>query len=394
MTRALFILPLGFIATLCTAEDPVLPGKENGNFNFTSRPIITCAEPDRVDLLIFTSHEATIEAEFSADGSILQTTAPASTGLIDAFTTSHTVSLFFPEGTRHIAYRIYARQCLTSKWPFKLSPRIQTGMYSFTMPTSSSNVSFTAFNDLHENHEVFRKLIEQFDKQPSDLIVLNGDMVTIVEQEQNIRDFIYTGLGERTADRVIHYLRGNHECRGPHARAMNRYLSTPSPDVNYYTFRQGPVQFMMLDTGEDKPDFWADYKGLAAFEAYREKQFEWIKQVVQTKEWTDAPFRVVFCHIPVWRHLSESWISECSQPFQTRWMKVLHNAGIDLMISGHTHVYEYRQTGYPLIVGGGPEPGTATRIYGEADDQQLRIQITDDTGAVLDRLTFNARDSR
>ncbi|MBI9020843.1 MAG: metallophosphoesterase [Verrucomicrobia bacterium] len=375
-SRRSFITGLGIVSLIgiVTALAGKSPGEERPapDFSFTSAPAITYAEPGRIDLLIFTSHDAAIGAEFSADGGPLEEAMPETMGLVDTFKTCHTISLRFPTATRSITYRLQARPCLSSQWPCKFGMQIQTETHTFVMPAASSNTRFTVFNDLHENHAVFDKLIAQFDKQPSEFILLNGDMVTTINEERNIRDFIYAKLADRTASRVIHYLRGNHECRGTHARAMGRYLSTPSPDTNYYTFRQGPVQFMMLDTGEDKPDFWNDYEALAAFDDYREKQFEWIKRVIQTDQWKEAPFRVVCSHIPVRRHLSEQWISECSQPYQTRWLKILQTARVDLMIAGHTHLYETLQLDCPLIIGGGPDEATATRIYGEASETEFR----------------------
>jgi hypothetical protein len=58
---------------------------------------------------------------------------------------------------------------------------------------------------------------------------------------------------------------------------------------------------------------------------------------------------------------------------------------VDLVVSGHTHVYGVHppvegQHSYPIIIGGGPAPGTRTLIKINASNQQLKLQMLDDAG--------------
>ena len=57
---------------------------------------------------------------------------------------------------------------------------------------------------------------------------------------------------------------------------MRHYLDQPEGRY-YYSFSRGPVSFVVLDSGEDKPDDAPVYAGLADFDAYRSKQAEWLK---------------------------------------------------------------------------------------------------------------------
>src|SRR5690625_5315672 len=66
------------------------------------------------------------------------------------------------------------------------------------------------------------------------------------------------------------------------------YFPTPSGKP-YFTFRQGPVFFLFLDGGEDKPDSDIEYGGLSYFDEYREEQAEWLQQVVESEEFKSAP---------------------------------------------------------------------------------------------------------
>lgn len=45
--------------------------------------------------------------------------------------------------------------------------------------------------------------------------------------------------------------------------------------------RQGPVCFIFLDTGEDKPDSDIEYSGITDYDRYRTEQAQWLAQAVQ-----------------------------------------------------------------------------------------------------------------
>lgn len=385
---------IALMPTLARAQHPTSEGPENtvnsstDTLVFVTDPAVTYAEEGFIDLIIFTNKSAAVELEYAFDEGEYTTHQSVTMGLADTLNTCHTFRLQLAKTALKVHYRFLARPCLNDEWPFKLGRRIISNSTVYTVHKNHEKVAFNVFNDLHQNNPVIKRLVTQAKKQPSDFTLLNGDLITEAKSESQVRDTIYKQFVGIDSNSVLHFLRGNHECRGTHARSMHRYLSTPVAGQNYYTFRQGPVQFLMLDTGEDKPDFWDDYQGLADFEAYREQELEWIKTVIQTPEWKNAPFRIVCCHIPIWHHLPTKWISEISRSFQARWLKVLTSAGVDLMLAGHTHIYENLDVGFPLIVGGGPKAGAATRIYVEADSQLITVNITNDDGATLDTLSY------
>jgi len=114
----------------------------------------------------------------------------------------------------------------------------------------------------------------------------------------------------------------------------------------------------MLDCGEDKPDNNKNYFGLADYDNYRTKEAEWLKGVVNSKEFKKAKYKIVCLHMPI--KLNAGTDSEgghgmydCSIKFAP----ILNKAGIDLMLSGHTHKYEIIKPGkdtnkFPVVVGG------------------------------------------
>ncbi len=99
--------------------------------------------------------------------------------------------------------------------------------------------------------------------------------------------------------RPVWFARGNHDVRGPEARALGRFLDTPGGKF-YYSVRQGPVAFLVLDTGEDKADDAPVYAGLGTFDAYRAEQATWLAQELKKDHVRSAPFRVVVAHIPLY----------------------------------------------------------------------------------------------
>ena len=94
------------------------------------------------------------------------------------------------------------------------------------------------------------------------------------------------------------YARGNHEWRGPFARALFPYV--PIEEGRFYFARDhGPMHLVVLDTGEDKPDETNVYARLNRSEPYLERELRWFEDHAQTSvRFREAPFRVVLMHQP------------------------------------------------------------------------------------------------
>ncbi|MFK8113128.1 MAG: hypothetical protein AB8B91_13050 [Rubripirellula sp.] len=75
------------------------------------------------------------------------------------------------------------------------------------------------------------------------------------------------------------------------------------------------------------------------------------------------------------------------------WSPTLIDAGVSLVISGHTHRHQWMPSreGQPIaqLIGGGPSPTSATLIHTTADTQELRIRVLklDGTSAADVRLS-------
>jgi acid phosphatase type 7 len=110
---------------------------------------------------------------------------------------------------------------------------------------------------------------------------------------------------------------------------------------------------------------------------------------------------VLFCHIPLWftRDIfptQRRW--ECHDVCRKLWAPTLADAGVRLVISGHTHDHRWMPSkeGQPIaqLIGGGPLPRHATFIHGTATRETLTLKMTKLDGTVVADLTLNASRGR
>jgi hypothetical protein len=175
-----------------------------------------------------------------------------------------------------------------------------------------------------------------------------------------------------------------------------RFTGTPG-DCYYYAFRSGPVAVLVMDTGEDKPDDSPYFGGMAAFQPMQRRQAEWLRAVARASWFREAPFKVLFCHIPLYSKRDifpthERW--EHHNFCQEHWEKPLLEAGVKLIVSGHTHDPDWRPAGegQPIaqLIGGAPQPGFATFIEGVATRDGLTVRMSKLGGEIVAEFEMEA----
>ena len=239
--------------------------------------------------------------------------------------------------------------------PISKATNAHGGKLTFrTNDRNKESVSFLMVTDVHYNHHIeglFESLITPDRLVGKDFVAFNGDMVTTMSSEKGHFDKLFTTI-HKTLDATntpFYYVRGNHESRGNFAQKFMNYYPTWT-GMPYYAFRQGPVFFIVIDGGEDKPDSDIEYYGTAAFDLYRENEGKWLESVLASEEFQTAPYRVILSHIPLndnsWHGGRHAWKHLCQR---------CEEKGINLMISGHTHRYSYRDLGadnrtFPTLV--------------------------------------------
>ncbi len=264
-----------------------------------------------------------------------------------------------------------------------------------TLDPDAASSHFVVWNDTHRNDLSIQQL--NTITPAADFLVWNGDTCSDCEDFNKIVPaLLHPGGCDISAGRPLCLLWGNHDVRGPHAFRMPGIVATPTGRP-FYAFRSGPVGVIFLHTGEDKPDNHPSFHGRVAFDALRAEQAAWLAAVIQRPEMRDAPYRVVFCHIPLrWTDESPQDYTKGYDRFSERSRAIWHNLLVawrtQIIVSGHTHratwIPPTEEWPYGQLIGGGPEPERATWIEASADGTELRFRMHTLAGKILHNLTF------
>ncbi len=265
-----------------------------------------------------------------------------------------------------------------------------------TLDPQSASTRFVVWNDTHIHNDTIQKLDDLTPK--ADFLMWNGDSCNNwTDESLLVPTLLHPGERDITVERPLLFTWGNHDSRGPYAYQTPSIIATPSGRP-FYAFRSGPVAFICLHTGEDKPDAHPSFKGRAAFEALRAEQAIWLKSAIRQPELANAPYRVVICHIPL------RWLDEHPQDYANKgfdryagrcreaWHATLVEWKTQLIISGHTHHHAWLPPTptfpYGQIVGGGPLMESATWMECVANNSELRLQVHDLQGKVWHNLSL------
>lgn len=219
-----------------------------------------------------------------------------------------------------------------------------------TFAKNPADISFLMLNDIHGDTALIRKLCRNIDFRSLDMIVLNGDMTSYLDSEEQIfQEYMDALIALGASEVPIVFTRGNHENRGIYTSELGTYFPTPTGHFYYY-FSVGDVLFIALDCGEDKPDSSLEYNGLADYDAYREEQARWFKAVMQTDSFQNARRKIAILHIP----LTGDDLWHGNLHLRQTLLPLLNNSNLDLMLSGHTHRFSYHpaetEVRFPTLV--------------------------------------------
>lgn len=309
--------------------------------------------------------------------------------------TVHKVKLTgLTKGTTY-RYRIFSQEVLEEQdYQITYGAIASTNVYTKapltfrTLDGSQEKVNFFVVNDIHGDNAKFNALLKEVKKGETDFVLFNGDMVSHMDSEQQMFEGFVTSAVEMFASETPFYMvRGNHESRGKFAQNYMDYFPTPT-GLPYYAFKQGPIFFIVMDGGEDKPDNDIEYLGTAAFDAYREDEAAWLQEVVASEAFKSAPFRVVVIHVPP---TQSTWHG----PLHTKktFVPILNEAGVDLMLSAHLHRYIYAEPGadgcnFPLLINSNKHV-----LDVSADQETMKVVVKDDTGKVENSYTYRSKRS-
>lgn len=174
-------------------------------------------------------------------------------------------------------------------------------------------VTFIAYGDTRTNPKIHASIAENFKRYSPDFILHTGDLVTAGKRHEQWGREFFAPLASVIDEVPILPAIGNHEEDG-----MNylHYLHLPGTE-RWYSYDVGPVHVLSLD-----------YR----YEKATDDQFRFARQDLMSAK---APWKVVILHYPVfnigghntgWGHAA--------------YLPLFHRAKVDLVVSGHSHVYE------------------------------------------------------
>lgn len=233
-------------------------------------------------------------------------------------------------------YTICARKIIERKPYYTETEEVEEFTFDFC-PADGDTIRAYHIADAHNMVQCPAKAAKAYGK--IDLLIMNGDLP---DHSGNVENMItiYELAQETTGGNIpIIFSRGNHDMRGNCAEHFTEF--TPNDNGNtYYTIRSGGLWALVLDCGEDKDDARVEYGNTICCHAFRERETEFIKNVIKNANdeylAEGVKHRVIICHNPFTRKMKNPFNIE--EEIYTLWAKLLReNIKPDLMVCGHTH---------------------------------------------------------
>ena len=243
-----------------------------------------------------------------------------------------------------------------------------------TFNPEAATCRFSMLNDVHMRTDKYSALASGIDAAATDFIFLNGDIVSAGNYVlDTLVKYELSPLGELSARLPVLFGRGNHEGRGNNVQLVADVFPNEDPAPFYYTFRQGPVAFVVFDAGETDRVRSILYSGDEVFEEYLAQQYEWARKALLEPSFFYAPVKVCLIHVPMIDHpdktdfLLQRWLN-------VHFVPLLNQVGLDLMLGADLHEFMYCEPGtmgndFPIMVN-----DEARRLDVEADAQKITLR--------------------
>ena len=235
--------------------------------------------------------------------------------------------------------------------------------YRFELPSENVSTRVAVFGDLQgyklSQYMTYQSVFDAAEAHGSvDLHFLMGDIVDTGETYEQW-DFYYQAMVERGPSAIFATTIGNHDVKGSRDfyNATFEYENNGLdnlPDTSGY-FDLPYARVVMVDT--EKP---------STFEA----QQSWLKAVIDS---SDKPYNIVLMH----RSVFPIYYVE---PHMQVWSEVFEEAGVDLVLSGHDHIYSRTTVNDVTYVVTGS--GSGSKFYNRTDPRLWEDVIYDDDNPV------------
>lgn len=382
----------------------LLPGDflfSQEKLEITHGPYLLDPAENAMTVVWFTNNNSVSWVEYSDDksfgtfptwGGYPQIAKSSHNGLIDANTKHHSIRIKDLEKGTKYKYRVVSKEIQQFN-PYEVlyGGSVVGEIHEFeTLDHEKESFSFGAVTDVHERGSELDGLLQKSAINGLDLMFYTGDILNWLGKEDRIfNGFLDVSVTHFAKEKPLVFIRGNHETRGPGARNLMSYFPHSSGRF-YYSFLQGDVSFIVLDSGEDKPDSHPVYAGLVDFDALRTEEAEWLQQEVENESFKQSLYKVVMIHIPLYSGSTKHGATDITQKFGP----ILNGAGIDLMISGHHHRFKIIKTNenrnhFPIVI-----LGQDMFLKGDVSKERLLINVTNKEGTLVDNITVEPKNKK
>ncbi|HJL05770.1 MAG TPA: metallophosphoesterase [Polyangiaceae bacterium LLY-WYZ-15_(1-7)] len=274
------------------------------------------------------------------------------------------------------------------------APGLEAAVTLHTAPEAATeeagDLSFLVYGDDRTGHAVHRRLVARMrEEEGARFVVHTGDYVEVGGRPGDWQTF-FEIAGPLLRDVPIYPSLGNHEIYGPGGRMRyQRYFVKPSLRVAFQAWTHGPVKLIALDSNDE----WTEDA----------EQLHWLEeQLAHARDEPGVRFVIVFAHqgpLSSGRHGDHPGMSSLGVA------EILRQAEVDLVFSGHDHMYErgdFRGLKYVVTGGGGAPLYRVNRarpsqlafqpvhhyVRIDVEGKRLAMTVVRPSGDVLERCGF------
>ena len=323
-----------------------------------------------------------------------------SNGIIRSSTKMHRVNVPMDELNKAGEYTVHYRRIIDRKPYFPTTEDEVTQTFKFRGLPEEEPIKIYQLSDTHNQFTLPSQAATYFGDD-IDLFILNGD---IPNHSGDIKyfDLIYRLCEAVTGGaRPCIFSRGNHDTRGFFAENIAEYTPTENGH-SYFSFRLGRVWGIVVDCGEDKWDWHAEYGGTVACNQFRKEETRYIDKIIKNaeKEYNaeGVEYRLCICHVPFCA--GDGGDFDPDPEIFTDWCKKFNeHIKPQVMLCGHYHSARIDEVGGALDKKGQPctivmatgvikdEKGKNVSFKGGAytiDGDKMKVEFTNSAHEVLE----------
>jgi hypothetical protein len=214
---------------------------------------------------------------------------------------------------------------------------------------SGAKVSFAAFGDSGSGNADQTGILDQLNTVPLRFMIHTGDIAYESGTMNEFEDNYFAVYADLLKSFAMFPAIGNHDEGDIYRQVFD--LPYAARGHNWYSFDQGDVHFVALDTNEMSAE-----------------QAAWLEEDLAANQ---RPWVIAYGHHPPY----SSGEHGSSMEFRQVFGPILEKHGVDLVLSGHDHDYERiaPQNGVHYVVTGGG--GRGTRAVGSSDFTEFSEQV-------------------